>query len=939
MNTRRPHNHSTQRTKPTGRRRFRVTRRGVVGILAMMFLVMFASLAAAMASATQGNLRSAASHLRVVRSLGAVDSGMSLASSRLREAVARFVVAEGEVDADYIEALWEGPLPDNPPVVVMPAPFGMAEASAPGSIRDALIAIFAADDEENVIAAGDPENAPAPIVLTNPGDDWVVNRPVGVSRNADGLIVSATQITYAPPDADGEVQVIVTGYDWDAARERWVTRTASQRFRLAKSIDFALVSTTPVLLGMGGNVEGPVGSLFDSAALDTLDGPPFRAMSDFYGLENTLDDKLDDFFQQVVAHDTDGDNRLRLHHAVESQGVEALNLIDYDGDDAPDNAFLDLTKDNILDDFDIFLEHFDTDNDGRVMLSAALTEGTPSAAETPEFTVNDFLGYLIDSSNADRNANGWVNGTLLNGEWDYDTFRDNNADGDVDSGDVDPDDVTLGYRDGALDYRDRYAKIRGSVFLRASRTAWENANKPGGGKVTDYQQYVQGAIRPDGEDSSLYFNADDGQIPDLSDESFEAASEALNDLLDDADPPSFQEQVIDQKGSGWTPPKRVEATPFGAAAPADWYSRPVYEGLTFKNVTIPMGNNGLFIDCTFIGITRVQCYQDNTHPSWIFYGEQTRDAATGALVQVYPPPPAISDIALDTSYSDPGAPGYDALPAPLDVPVDLNGDGVANDRCYDTKRLANNIRFHDCLIVGSVISDKPAVYTHVRNKLQFSGATRFTQKHPDYPDDPDFNPDGDHEEEIAKSSMMAPNYSVDIGAINPPPEQDVQLQGAIIAGVLDIRGNAEIRGVVLSTFRAVYGEAPLELYGDAVGNPADFNVTIGYVTSDDGDAEAINPDDITDLDGDGTLDIGWDSARDDDGALILLAEYGGTIDELWFDGVPDNTAVAGTHLRRAIKWNPPGVTRLIADPDATLPDGLPLPMSMSAVPGTYREGH
>lgn len=936
MLIRRRHNRATVRSGVT---RWRPTRRGVVGILAMMFLVMFASLAAAMATATQGNLRSAASHLRVVRSLGAVDSGMALAASRLHEAVARFVVSEGEVDADYIELLWSGPLPNDPPVVVVPAPFGMSEASAPDCILDALANIFAADEDANIIAQGDPNNAPGAIALTNPGAEWLVNRPIGVSRNSAGMIVAATQITYAPPDENGEVRVIVTGYDWDAARERWVTRTAQQRFRLAKAIDFALVSTTPVLLGMGGNVEGPIGSLFDSSALDTLDGAPFRSLSDFYGLSSTLDRKLDDFFAEVVAHDVDGDNRLRIRHAVESQGVDALNLVDYDGDDAPDSAFLDLTKDNILDDFDVFLSHFDANNDGRVTLSAALTAGTAAEGSTPEFEVSDFLGYLIDSANADRNRNGWINGTLINGVWDMTSFHDNNADGEKDNDDYDPDDVTLGYRDGSLDYRDQYAKIRGSVYLRASRAAWENAAHPEGGKVNDYQQYVQGAIRPNDGDSPVFFGADNGRIPDITDESFATAAEGLNTLLDDADAESFAEQVSAQKGGGWSPPVRAEASPFGSAAPADWYARPVYEGLTFKNVTIPMGNNGLFIDCQFIGITRIECYLNNVHPSWIFYGEQTRDPATGALLQVYPPPPAISDVALDQTYSDVGAPGYDQLPTPLVVTVDLNGDGASGDVCYDTKKLANNIRFHSCLFVGSIIADKPVVYTHVRNKLQFSGATRFTQKHPDYPDDPDFNPDDDHMTEISKSSMMAPNYSVDIGSINPPPQQDVKLQGAIVAGVLDVRGNAEIRGVLLSTFRPTYGQAPLELYGEPVGNPADFNVTIGYVTSRDGDSEAINPDDIADLDGDGDLDIGWDSARDNTGALILLSEYGGAIDELWFDGVPDTTAVPGTHLRRAIKWNPPGTTRLIADPDAVLPDGLPLPMSMSAVPGTYREGN
>jgi len=930
----------TTTTRRTGRRpRRRITRRGVVGILAMMFLVMFASLAAAMATTTQGNLRSAASHLRVVRALGAVDSGMALAASRLREAIGRFVVSEGLVDADYVQLLWTGPVPNDPPVIVVDAPFGMEEAAAPESIEEALANIFAADNAANVIAAGTPNNAPAAIALTNPGNGWLVNRPVGVARNSDDQIVSAMQITYAPPDENGEVRVIVTGYDWDAARERWVTRTAEQRFHLNKSVDFALVATTPVLLGMGGDVEGPIGSLFDSHALDTLDGPPFRAISDFYGLAAKLDAKLNDYFAQVVKYDTDGDNRLRMHHAVESEGVEALALKDYDGDGAPDNAFVDLTKDNIIDDFDIFLNHFDKNGDGRVILSEELTEGTPAEAEAPEFEANDFLAYLIDSANVDRNRNGWSNGVHQAGDWDYDTFPDNNADGLKSQLDLDADDVTLGYRDGALDYRDQYAKIRGSVYLRASRTAWENAKNPKGGKVTDYQQYVQGAIRPDRQDSAMNFAASTGQIPDISDESFSEASEGLNELLDDADAPTFKQQVEAQKGAGWTPPTRVEATPFGSAAPADWYGRPVYEDMTFKNVTIPMGNNGLFINCTFVGITRVKCYIDNTHPSWTFYGEQQRDPVTGALTQVYPPPPAFSDIALDKSYSEAGAPGYALLPEKLVVPVDLNADGVSNDTCYDTKKLANNIRFHDCLFVGSIVADKATVYTHIRNKLQFSGATRFTQTNPDFPDDPDLNPDPDHRDEIAKSSMMVPNYSVDIGAINPPPEQDVKLQGAIVAGVLDIRGNAEIRGVVLSTFKPVYGVAPLRLYNEPVGNPADFNVTIGYVTTADGDAEALNPDNIKDLDGDGKLDIGWDSARDGNGALIPLAGWNGVQNESWYDGVPDTAAVAGTNVRRAIKWNPPGMTRMIADPDAILPDGLPLPMTMSAVAGTYREGH
>ncbi len=913
-----------------------ITRRGVVGILAMMFLALFASLAGAMAVVTQGNLRSAASHLRVVRALGAVDTGMTLAAGRMREAAARFVVARGEVDGAYVEDLWFGPLPSPPEVRVLPPPYGMSEPSEPGSLQAAVANIHLADNPDNLVAAGTVPNAPEGITTLDRGDEWLVTLPIGIARNVQGLITSATQISYGPPNEDGEVTVVVTGYDWDPARNRWVTRSASQRFRLAKRVEFAVVSTTPTLIGVGGNVEGPVGSLFDSAALDTIDGAPFRSLSDFYGLDPDLDAKLDDFFERVVVYDADGDNRLSEAHAVEAGGVNELNLIDYDGDTSPDMAFLDLTRDGIVDDFDVFLEHFDTDDDGRLVVSADLAAGAAAEGRAPEFTINDRLAYLIDSGARDRNNNGWRNGDFIGGAWDWDTVPDNNGDGVIGVDDVDLDDVVLGYRDGFLDYRDQYAKVRGTVYLRASRSAWESAEDDGV-LVADYQAYTQGPLRPDDNEASVVFEATEGELPELTEDSFSAATEALLTLIEDANADTLEEQVEAQMGAGWTPPVRVEPTPYGASSAADWYERPVYEGLVFKNLTIPMGTNALFVGCEFIGITRVETYTDNTHPSWNFYGQQERDPDTGALALVYPPPPALSDAALDQSYADEGAPGYDSLPAPLDVPVDVDGDGATPDRVYDTKLLANNIRFHDCLFVGSVVADKPTVYRHVRNKLQFTGATRFLPEHPEYPDDPQKNPNPEHQAEIDKSSMMVPHYSVDIGAINPPPEQDVRLRGAVVAGVMDVRGNAEIRGVVLSSFTPVHGEAPLELYGDAVGNPANFNVTIGTATTEDGDLEAIAPGDLTDVDGNGEPDLGWDSARDETGALVLLADAPADWEDWWFDGVPDTAAIDGVHVRRPIPWRPPGMTRIEADPEAVLPDGLALRMSVVSVPGSYSE--
>ena len=62
--------HHSSRNATTRPRR-RLTRRGIVSVLAMMILVLFGSLSVAMAIASQGNLRTASTHLHVLRAMGA----------------------------------------------------------------------------------------------------------------------------------------------------------------------------------------------------------------------------------------------------------------------------------------------------------------------------------------------------------------------------------------------------------------------------------------------------------------------------------------------------------------------------------------------------------------------------------------------------------------------------------------------------------------------------------------------------------------------------------------------------------------------------------------------------------------------------------------------------------------------------------------------------
>lgn len=379
-----------------------------------------------------------------------------------------------------------------------------------------------------------------------------------------------------------------------------------------------------------------------------------------------------------------------------------------------------------------------------------------------------------------------------------------------------------------------------------------------------------------------------------------------------------------------------EKMPYNSPSYSDVYFRPVYENMTFRDVVIPMGTNALFRNCSFIGVTRVQTDTANTHLLWGEYGKLRLDSSgrpTPAVARFvygdnpgetfYPTmlpataiPPARMILMATTPLDKADIPsnqvaitqGYNLLPDPLIA---------AGLRIVDTKTRSNNIRFHDCLIVGSIVSDAPQGYVQVRNKLQFTGATRFATRHPTEPDNASLNPEPADVAQIAKSSLMAPHYSVDLGSFNSPPEQSLDLRGAIIAGVLDARGNTSINGALLLTFAPTYGQAPLvDARGNPVGNPAGFNTTLGYFGPNDGDSESLDPATLPVVGG--VRIVGWDTNA---------------------DGLADVSASqpqpAGS---TPVPFHGYGRIQLRYDPLMVLPDGVMLPMGVRPLPATYREG-
>jgi len=578
----------------------------------------------------------------------------------------------------------------------------------------------------------------------------------------------------------------------------------------------------------------------------------------------------------------------------------------------------------------------DEDGDGKVTIGGWPAIGTDAELLTPEFVGGDGnpidvdLVYMIDSSSPDRNKNG-ISGYYDdngNGIWDpgsedavdYDSTHDVWAD------------QQLGYRDGFIDYKDRYVKIDGRLVFLVAAADWAAAQ----GSVYDA---IEGAIRPAKGESPVEFEASEDILPDIDSDSFSDTQNALYAAADgaefwtqvaenlgvgvgaladyvepgiDPDAPQFLRLDSDDDGDG-LPDNFItaywEKMPFNSPVQSDWYYRPVFRNMVFSDVVIPVGLNGLFDNCTMVGVTRIEGYANNDHINWALYGGLEGDGVV--------PPSPIGD-PLDKSDFDryvtgsviDGPSNYDDFPDPPII------DGVLRlgaDR--DTKNWSNNVRFHDTLFVGSLIADVPGTYTHLRNKAQITGACRFTDVHPSEPNNALLNPEPGDLEEIAKSSLMMPNYSVDIGTFNSPPEQNIALRGAVVAGILDIRGNASIDGALLLTFNPVLGASPLvDPFGVPLGNPADFNASIGYFGPEDGDAESLDPANLPYEDGvkmDGLADLGPDTPPS-----------------------PAQIAAGAT----AVPFHGYGRIELRFNPDMTMPDGLMLPLSSQMLPDTYREG-
>lgn len=733
--------HITDHSAYMNRRRLR-RERGAAALLSMMFLVIFGSLAAAMAIVSQGNLHTADTHLKVNRSLAASETGMRLMMYRLSQATEKVLTRSGAVwdpkAGTYITTLKRSDLVGDSSGMLPDVLLGKADA-----IWDEVAKTLATE------FSGELHNQAEPYV---DGNRVLHVGPIAVGPNAPSFIATFSPHPIVGEDYDSDyytrppyssmavsasnpldarfVRVTIEAYDGITGNR--VHRSVSMDFQLVKRIEYAVLSRSRVMLGRNVMVEGRIGSTFKETSL--TNGHPMQIASDFRGLDAKLDAKLDALLGSIIDDDQNGDNRLSIHDSTEVSDYANPEQFDTDGD-------------GYITEFDFFLSHFD------------------SASSPGQITISE-LEAEMDQLDA---------GQLMRL---IDTFGSPNR---------------AGYNDGVIDEYDRYAKVRGEIHIAADVAGWESGAASATGA---YQDHLQGPIVPGNNESPLTFQSGETGEYDLNPQQFDVSSfkaMATDDFLAQAKAEAANHDSSDpdspQPLGRFTKP---EAVPFGATYPYDYYERPIYENMTFKNVKIPKGTNALFKNCRFIGVTFIESELDNAAPNYNYAGMQ----------------------------------GSDGSPKHPDRFVTVNGKDV-----YDTKTISNNIRFHNCKFEGGVVTDVPKEYTHARNKVTFTGNSGFEIEK-------SIQLSTAEKMLYKRSSLLAPQYSIEMGTFISPYDSTevIRLSGTIVAGLIDMRGQIEIDGQLLTTFE------PKSNTGPVFGNTSpQFNTTLGYFGAADGDLETELP--------------------------------------------------------------------------------------------------
>ncbi len=135
------------------------------------------------------------------------------------------------------------------------------------------------------------------------------------------------------------------------------------------------------------------------------------------------------------------------------------------------------------------------------------------------------------------------------------------------------------------------------------------------------------------------------------------------------------------------------------------------------------------------------------------------------------------------------------------------------DCSKSTSSYYNNVRFENCTFNGVIVTNVPDNLNWQKNCLYFTGEAAF-----------------ENTSSIQEATILAPHFNVNLGNTNPEQNDNNVLTGAIVGGIVDVRGNAQINGTIISMC-------------DTTNWPSGYVTNIG-ATLDDGGSETTELGDI-----------------------------------------------------------------------------------------------
>jgi len=138
---------------------------------------------------------------------------------------------------------------------------------------------------------------------------------------------------------------------------------------------------------------------------------------------------------------------------------------------------------------------------------------------------------------------------------------------------------------------------------------------------------------------------------------------------------------------------------------------------------------------------------------------------------------------------------------------------VDSSKTSTSKSYTNNVRFENCTFQGPIVTNTPQAFNWVNNCLYFTGTETFN-----------------NQSAIQEATILAPHFNVNLGNTNPQQGENNVLTGAVVGGIVDIRGNAQVYGTIISM-------ADTSMY------PSGYVTNIG-ATLNDGGSETTEVGDI-----------------------------------------------------------------------------------------------